>query len=170
MLGAIGMDGVVIAHQNNRSGVVSGAETLHHCQGLLDGLTRPQRPRGSGLNGRPVRHGIGKRHAKFDEVRACRRKLFQNFGRCFEIRIARRDERNKARALERVQLRETRRNAAHSFFPRALATVKTSLSPRPESPSTMILSADIFGAPRITCAIACEASSAGMMPSRRQVS
>src|ERR1700730_14098062 len=52
-------------------------------------------------------------------------------------------------------------------MPRCLATVKTSLSPRPQRFMTMIWSLPMVGASLITSASACAGSSAGMMPSIR---
>ena len=74
------------------------------------------------------------------------------------------------RAAQGTELGKARSDAAHSLRPKALATVNTSLSPRPERPSTINLSAASFGAMRITCAMAWADSKAGMMPSKRQVS
>src|SRR3546814_6890387 len=55
--------------------------------------------------------------------------------------------------------------AGHNATPNASATVKISLSPRPEQLTMMILSLSIFGASRSAAAMAWADSSAGMMPS-----
>src|SRR5207249_11291334 len=109
-------------------------------------------------------------NAQLDDVGACGRKVLQDFERTFRVWITGRDERNERRTVQRAKLGKARSNAAHSLRPRAFATVNTSLSPRPERPSTSNLSGASLGAMRITCAIAWADSSAGMMPSNRQVS
>ena len=56
------------------------------------------------------------------------------------IGIARRDERNEGRAIGALQFGEACGDAAHISSPNAAAAVNTSLSPRPERQTTMILS------------------------------
>src|SRR5439155_26189623 len=109
-------------------------------------------------------------HPQLDDVGADAGKLLQDFERALRIGIPRGDEGNEPGAAQGTELGKARSDAAHSLRPKALATVNTSLSPRPERPSTINLSAASFGASRITCAIACADSRAGMMPSNRQVS
>ena len=53
-----------------------------------------------------------------------------------------------------------------SYNPKTLATLSTSLSPRPERLTRIILSLPRVGASFLTCAIACDVSSAGIIPFR----
>ena len=72
----------------------------------------------------------------------------------FAVGIAGGDERNEARALRARNSAKRAgdpRSGRHSFLPSALATVNTSLSPRPERPTTMILSFASVGAMRTAC-------------------
>ena len=108
-----------------------------------------------------IGHRIGEGHAEFDDICATRHECVEIGG---GIAIARGDEGDEGCAIGR----EGGTKSAHIFSPRASATVKISLSPRPQRLARMIRSRSIFAASRATAAIACEGSSAGMMPSVRQ--
>ena len=170
MLRAIGVDRIVIAHEHDGRLVIARAKSFDQMKRAFDAHSRFERPHRGGLDGGAVGHGIGERHAQLDDVGADAGKLLQDFERAFRIGIAGGDERDEPGAAQRAKLGEARSDAAHSLRPSAFATVNTSLSPRPERPSTINLSVASFGAMRITCAMACADSRAGMMPSNRQVS
>src|SRR5262249_41043642 len=91
------------------------------------------------------------------------------------IGIAGGDEGDEAAAPRRLQLGEAPCDAsgiglAHSLVPSALATVKMSLSPRPQRFMQMMWFSGSPGAIFATCANACDGSSAGMIPSVRDSS
>src|SRR3546814_8593137 len=109
-----------------------------------------------------------------DDVGAGARQAFHDLERCGGIGIAGGDEGGEGAAPGGLERREASLDAAarfglgaHNSTPRALATVNTSLSPRPHRFMTMIWSRAICGASLRTCASACAGSSAGMLPSIR---
>jgi hypothetical protein len=69
-LDAKGMDGVEIAHQDDRRGVVAAAEVGHQTQRLFQRHASRKRAERTVLDGRAIGHRVAERHAEFDEVGA----------------------------------------------------------------------------------------------------
>ena len=73
LLGKIGvahhLDGIQIAHQHHRGGVILFAELLHHLQHLPQGDVVRQCPFVGKLDRRAIRHGIRKGHSQLDQIR-----------------------------------------------------------------------------------------------------
>src|ERR1700730_9408481 len=66
---AVDIDRIVVAHENNGHVVVCASKRTHHIERLAQGLAGLERPLRGELDCRPIRHGIGKRHAELDHVR-----------------------------------------------------------------------------------------------------
>src|SRR5207302_5684932 len=123
-----------------------------------------------GAVGDRVREG----HAELDDVGAARRRL-QHEPLCgCERGVARREVGHQGALAAGAEIGEGRREARlrpgvlHlTSCPSAFATTWTSLSPRPESPTTIAFDRGSVFARRIAWATACADSSAGMMPSWR---
>src|SRR6185312_1124215 len=162
---AIGMDGIVIAHQHDRRGLVALAKLLDHLKHLGHGRAGLQRAHRRGLHGRAVRHGIGEGHAQLDHIGAAGGQLLQNGEAGLHVRIAGGDEGHESGAALLLQAAKSVGKPAHSFSPSFSATEKMSLSPRPDRQTAT--SSSFFNWPAIftTCAMAWADSRAGMMPS-----
>src|SRR6185437_11733731 len=102
-----------------------------------------------GLDRRAVRHRIGERHADLDEIGAGLGQLREQPREALAVGIAAGEIGHEPGAPGRCQRGETPADAAfgprthgfaHSSTPSALATVLTSLSPRPERLTTSRLS------------------------------
>src|SRR4029079_17907389 len=103
--------------------------------------------------------------AEFDHVGAGPRQAGKDRRRMPGIGIAGRDVGDEAGAILGLEAREAGRDAAHNSTPSALATVNTSLSPRPQRFITSRWSFGRVAACRDTKASAWAGSSAGRMPS-----
>lgn len=86
----------------------------------------------SGLDGRPIGHRVGEHDAELDDVDAGLGQAAHDAERGGVVGIAGHGESDEACAAFLAQPGETSGDAAHSLIPRAAATVKTSLSPRPQ--------------------------------------
>src|SRR5581483_5291716 len=141
---------------------------------------------GRALDHRAVRERVREGDADLDDVGAAARDLHHQIARGRQRRVARGevgDERALAAGPQRgeggVEPRgRTGRLRAHAWppgppgwwplpLPSARPTVCTSLSPRPDNPTTTVWLVFMRAAARMACATACADSSAGMMPSRR---
>ena len=145
---AVAVDRVVIAHQHQGRIPVRAAEAADQAEHVAETRARLERPQRRGLDRRAVGHRIGERHAELDHVGAGLRQPFEDRPRRGGVGIAGGDEGDEARSPFARQMRETaadasrigrrRRGAgrglqrAHSLTPSASATVKMSLSPRPQ--------------------------------------
>src|SRR5690606_20880588 len=104
------------------------------------------------------------RHAQFDYVGAAGDQRVEDRAGIRRGRIAAGDEGDQRRA----SLGKGGGQAGgHSFTPSASATVKMSLSPRPDRLTMITLSLPSAGASRSATTRACADSSAGMIPSSR---
>src|SRR5262249_25090585 len=112
------------------------------------------------LDRRPVGIWIRKRHTQFDHVGARVRTSEHHLARAREIGIAGGDI-----DYQRLLARKPVADSAHSDTPNALARVVISLSPRPDTLTTMTFAGPMRGAISRKAAIAWALSSAGMMPS-----
>ncbi len=63
---AVDVDGVVVAHENDRSLVVSGPEATNHVERAVEARAARLGPQTRGLDGRAVGHGIGIHDAQLD--------------------------------------------------------------------------------------------------------
>src|SRR3546814_235474 len=160
------VDGVELAHQHQRHLRVPGAEFACDRKQRVRGDPGGKRAQVRLLNRGAVRHRIGKGHAKLDDVRAARDQRIQHFAGARGRGIAAGDEGDeRGPALIAAFLETGGKAVAHSFTPSASATVKMSLSPRPDRLMTTIWSLSIFGTIFSAAAIAWLDSSAGMIPS-----
>src|SRR5690606_25177340 len=116
------------------------------------------------LNRRPIGHRIGERHSQLDHIRAAFHQRIQIGG---GITIPGGDEADEGRAALGEGRGET---LTHSFAPSDSATVKMSLSPRPETFTRMRWSLPYSFASFGRTASAWALSSAGMIPSSLQQS
>ena len=162
IFGAVDVDGVVIAHENQRGAVVGFAEVAHLLQDRPQRGPGPQRPQAAGLDRRTIGHGIREGHAELDHIGARSGQAFEKSLGGGRIGIAAGNEGHKASAVFPAQAFETGSDTAtlggpcgfrglcgrrggsvmggsnHSSTSRTLATVKMSLSPRPLKLTTMM--------------------------------
>src|SRR5580704_4727330 len=94
-LDPIDVNGVVIAHQDERRVRIPCAELLHHFEGRWERLVGLQRSAAGALNRRAVRNRVAKRHAEFDNVRAGRWQGGKDSRGGLGVRIAGHDEGQK---------------------------------------------------------------------------
>ncbi len=83
------------------------------------------------------RHGIGEWHAELDHVGAGPGQALDDLERGLVVGIARGYKGDEGSAAFRLEGREAAFDATHSFTPSTSATVKMSLSPRPQRFITM---------------------------------
>src|SRR5207253_7093830 len=124
-----------------------------------------ERALGGPLDDRSVGERVGERHAELDDVSTPARRLPDEPARVPERRVARgevRDQRPLPPGPEGVE-----RLPQPAHRPSAPLTTWTSLSPRPERPTTIVSRRGRPLASRIAWAAACADSRAGMMPSAR---
>jgi len=69
-LDPIGVEWIVIAHQNDRGLIVASAECAHHLECFAQGLTSVEGAPSRRLDRRAVGHGVGKGDAKLDNIGA----------------------------------------------------------------------------------------------------
>src|SRR5689334_9115745 len=162
---AVRVDRIVGSHQNYGRFVVAFAKAAREIKNLGKRHAAFQRAEIGRLVYRSVGHWIRERNAKFDDVRTGSRQLLNELERRLQIRITRSKERNERRAPALAKVGKRGSDATHIASPSAAAAETTSLSPRPDRHTTMILSFSICAAMRMTWAMACADSSAGMMPS-----
>src|SRR3546814_1487243 len=159
------VDGVEIAHQHQRHLRVPGAEVACDRKQRVRGDPGGKRAQVRLLNRGAVRHRIGKGHAKLDDVRAARDQRIQHFAGARGRGIASGDEGDeRGPALIAAFLDTGGKAVAHSFTPRASATVKMFLSPRPDGLMTTIWSLSVFGPLFSAEALAWLDSSAVLIP------
>ena len=108
---AIGVDGVVVAHQHQRGGGVRFAKAAHQIEGLGQSDPGSQRPQGGALDGWAVGHGVGERHSQFDHVRASAGQRPHDFQRDLGGWVARRHKGDKPSPAFAFQAGEPRVNA-----------------------------------------------------------
>src|SRR5207253_4622528 len=159
-----GEHGVVVGqeHQRDRDLAAEVATELEH-PGERD--ARGECPLGCPLDDRSVGERVGERHAELDHVRALARRLPDEPARVPERRIARREVRDQGPLPPGAEPVERLPEPRHR--PSAPLTTWTSLSPRPERPTTIVCRRGKPLASRIAWATACADSRAGMMPSSR---
>src|SRR5690606_13665761 len=146
----------------------------HHLQHLAQTGSARDGSFGRTLNHRPVGHWVGERYPQLDDVGTGVNQRMHQLRSGVGGRIASgdiRNERGTARQLGKSGLEPLIGNVhgattfRHNWMPAYSATVCMSLSPRPDRLTRMILSRDKLGAIFTACAMACEDSNAGMMPS-----
>ena len=143
---AVREDGVEIAHQHQRGAGIAGAELAHQVQYAPQRRPGLQPAQPGGLNGRAIGHRVGEGHADLDDVRAIGGHAQEQRQGGRAVRVEGLNEGDQGAAALLAQTSEYTGDAAHRLVPRCLATVKISLSPRPERLSRMICSLPISGA------------------------
>ena len=138
---AVAVDRIVVAHEDEWGLALARAEAAGEGQGLAQGHPCLEGALARRLDGGAVRHRIGERHAELDEVGPRRRQSLEEGERGRSIRIARGDEGDETGAALGLEGGEAVLDAAfggerHSLAPSSSATVKMSLSPRPERQTT----------------------------------
>src|SRR3546814_7790938 len=104
----------------------------------------------SDLNGGAISHWVREGHAKFNNVGASFNQGIQNNRHIIGCWIPPRDKNHQSGAAFGAAFRETGGEAiAHNSTPNALATVKMSLSPRPEDRKSTRLNSSHSCAPRM---------------------
>src|SRR4030095_7075156 len=163
-------DRVVVDHEHERRGEIV-PQLAHHLEHAREPHPGGERALGGPLYPRPVGERVREGHPKLDDVGALPRGLEHERGGGGERGIAGGEVRDEGALATRTQGRERGVEAAHGWpFPlpsSAWPTVWTSLSPRPERPTTTISDFFIRRAALMAYATACADSSAGMSPSRR---
>src|SRR6266852_8101547 len=101
---AVDVDRIVVAHQQQRRGVIVFAKRADHRERLFQGHAGLERAQPRRLDRRTVRHRIGEGHADLDDVGACLRQRLDDVERGRGIRIARHQEGNESRAALFLQL------------------------------------------------------------------
>src|SRR5207253_3724973 len=154
-----------------------GHEEQRYLRPLPRGACRLECPRdrhatlqcllGGGLDRPTVGERVRKRNAELDRIRAGLGGGLDQGGRDVEPGVADREVRDQAQPLLRSKPGEGRRDPAHP--PLAPRTMSRSLSPRPDRFTSTRSEAASSAASGTAYAIACELSSAGMMPSNREV-
>src|SRR5690606_31053701 len=176
---AVDVDGIVIAHHDNRRGIVLTAEFFRHFERAGQCLAALERAQTGSLDSGSIGHRIGERHAELDNVGSGLGQRLHDRQRCLEIGIATHEIGDQCRAIFLPQAGEKRVDAGgvHTGYPCVtlrhgqismpiiVATVWTSLSPRPERLTIMIWSLPMVGAIFTAWAMAWADSRAGMMPS-----
>src|SRR5690606_11568444 len=120
-----------------------------------------------------IGHRVGEGHAQLDDIGPGCGQALEDGQRGVVVRVTGGDEGDQCRAVLLLQFFETALQTAHARLSsrfRWCITVCMSLSPRPDRLTTMMWSFGSFGARLNISARACDDSSAGMMPSRRQQS
>ncbi len=120
----VDVNGIVVAHEDDRRVVVPLAERAHDIQGFRQGHAGLQRAQAGGLDRRAVSHGVGERHADLDQVGPCRRDLQNDLLRQFRRRVAGGQEGHQTGATFGLQFGEFAGNAGlgpglrgHRFSP-----------------------------------------------------
>src|SRR5690606_24115537 len=126
------------------------------------------------LNDRAVGHGVRERNAQFDDVGTRLHQGMHELRHGLNRGIARRYVGNQGSTTGQpgesglqplVRSTHGKSPVHYNCMPLHSATVCMSLSPRPDKLTRMILSLPSVGAIFTACAIACDDSSAGMIPS-----
>lgn len=125
-----------IAHQHQRHIRVPRTEIARDRQDIGGGGARAEAAQIGGLNRGAVGHRIGERHPQLDHIGAPRHERVEDRRGRRRVRIARGDETYQRRAI----LGKGFGKAGHISTPSASATVKISLSPRPETLTRIIAS------------------------------
>ncbi len=107
------VDGVEVAHQHDRGGLVVLAEFSNHLQRLGQVLLGGQGADVGQLDRRAVGHRVGEGHAQFDDVGTRGRQALEDLQRGGVVRIAGGDEGHQCGAVLLFQLVEARLQAAH---------------------------------------------------------
>ena len=135
---AVDIDRIVVAHEHDRRRVIAAAEVADQRQRALHVLPGGQRPQFRGLDRRPVRHRIGERHAKLDQVGAGLRQRLDDGERGLVVRVAGHDEGHQRGAAFVPERGKAAIDAGgHRALLKCRATVSRSLSPRPERLTTI---------------------------------
>ncbi len=95
---AVDVDWVVVAHENDRSLVVSGPEATNHVERAVEARAARLSPQARGLDGWAVGHGIGIHDAQLDQVGTGIRQAFQDLEAGLEVRVGGHDEWDEGRA------------------------------------------------------------------------
>ena len=110
---AIVVDRVEIAHQHQRSVVVTGTKLTNHLQGFCQVLLGAQRTDVGQLNRRAVGHRIGEGHAQLDHIGTRRRQALEDRQRSVVIRVTGRDKGHQRCAVLFLECGKARLQAAH---------------------------------------------------------
>ena len=105
---AVDIDRIVVAHQHDRRRVVAacGSRAPAPASCFMFWPAR-ERAQAGGLDRRPVRHRIGKRHAELDDIGAGLRQRLEDRQRGVVIRIAGHDEGHERGAAFRLAARRS---------------------------------------------------------------
>src|SRR5918998_93630 len=170
--GAPGEDCVVVEQEHHGDAVrEAGGE------GQAVAEVRPVLDRAGGgvLDRRPVGQRVGEGNPYLQHVGPASNERLPHLDRPVERRVARRQVRHEGRAPLRESppeplspAHEGSSPASRASMPRASATTPMSLSPRPERLMTRFLPGPSSRATFSAWWMACEVSSAGMIPSRRE--
>ena len=104
---AVDVDRIVVAHQDDRRGVIAAAEVAHQRDRLLQRRAGLQGAQAARLNRRTIRHRIGEGHADLDDIRARLRQRLDDVERGFEVGIAGHQEGDERRAAFALQFGKT---------------------------------------------------------------
>src|SRR5918998_3664900 len=170
--GAPGEDGVVVEQEHHghavREAGGEGQAVAEVCP-VLDGAG------GGVLDRRPVGQRVGEGNPYLQHVGPGSDERLPPLGRPVKRRVATGEVRHEGRASPRESLpeplspaHEGSSPASRASMPKASATTPMSLSPRPERLMTRFLPGPSSRATFSAWWIACEVSSAGMIPSRRE--
>src|SRR5918998_1591589 len=170
--GAPGEDGVVVEQEHHghavREAGGEGQAVAEVCP-VLDGAG------GGVLDGRPVGQRVGEGNPYLQHVGPGSEERLPHLGRPVKRRVAAGEVRHEGRASPRESppeplspAHEGSSPASRASMPKASATTPMSLSPRPERLMTRFLPGPSSRATFSAWWMACEVSSAGMIPSRRE--
>ncbi len=129
---------VVVGQQHDRRAHV-GAHGFHQLEDADQRRAAGQRALSGALDDGAVGERIGERHAQLDDVGATTLGLHHQPARGLQRGVAGGEIGDQRSLVPRAQPRERLVQAAHGALrPSALATTWTSLSPRPERPTTIV--------------------------------
>src|SRR5262249_35593693 len=151
---AVDLDRIEIAHYDNRRSTVGFTKLDDPAQNLRQTYAFGERSLTRMLDHRAVGHRIGKRRTELDHVGAGAHERVHQSDDVAGRRISRSDERDQALAVGGLEGGKARVEAIHSVIPSLAAIVCTSLSPRPDKFTSIILSFCIPRASFSACATA----------------
>ena len=128
----------VVVREEHDGGSYVGAQRLHQLEHADHRRAAGERTLGGPLDDGSVGERIGKGHTQLDDIGAATLGLSHESARGFERRIASREVGHQRTLTTRPQPRKRRVESTHGALrPSALATTWTSLSPRPDRPTTI---------------------------------
>src|SRR5688572_24286079 len=136
---AVSVKRIKIAEQDDRN-LSFASQPSNHRKDIIKIRPVRQGPHRGCLYRRPVRHRVGEGNSEFDDVRAQIGQRQNKSASRVKVRVARGDEGNETLAAAAVKLSEFCSDPAHLSRSINVATVFTSLSPRPERLTIMIWS------------------------------